>query len=162
MTPRSDWGRFLLLIGRFALAAVFFATAYAKVKPQGGMPWTVGSIKLSLAMFALGVDSFQVLPQWAVNPVAHLLPPFEFMLGLWILSGITLRYSSLLATLLLATLFFAMVRAHALYFVGPARLVRDGIQYLPLALAVTAGSFMKHRESQVIAPHNTSRPASLR
>ena len=157
MTPRSNWGRLLLLTGRLALAAVFFVTAYAKVKPQDGMPWAVGSIKVSLAMFALGVDSYQILPSWAVNPVAHLLPPFEFILGLWILSGITLRYSSLLATLLLATLFFAMVRAHALYFVGPAKLVRDGIQYLPLALAVTAASFMKHRESLVIATHNTSR-----
>jgi len=147
MIPRSDWGRLLLLIGRFALAAVFFATAYAKVKPQGGMPWTAGSIKVSLAMFALGVDSYQVLPPWAVNPVAHLLPPFELVLGLWILSGISLRYSSLLATVFLATLFFAMVRAHALNFVGPARLVRDGIQYFPLALAVTVASFMKHRES---------------
>ena len=147
MTSRSKWGRLLLLVARFALAAVFFVTAYAKVKPQGGMPWTVGSIKVSLAMFALGVDSYQILPPWAVNPVAHLLPPFEFVLGLWILSGITLRYSSLLATVLLATLFFAMVRAHALNLVGPARLVRDGIQYLPLALAVTVASFMKHRES---------------
>ena len=147
MTPRSDWRRLLLLIGRLALAAVFFVAAYAKVKPQDGMPWTVGSIKVSLAMFALGVDSYQILPPWAVNPVAHILPPLEFGLGLWILSGITLRYSSLLATLLLTTFFFAMMRAHALYFVGPARLVRDGIQYLPLALAVTVASFMKHRES---------------
>jgi len=147
MTSRSKWGRLLLLVARFALAAVFFVTAYAKVKPQGGMPWTVGSIKVSLAMFALGVDSYQILPPWAVNPVAYFLPAFEFVLGLWILSGITLRYSSLLATVLFATLFFAMVRAHALNLVGPARLVRDGIQYLPLALAVTVASFMKHRES---------------
>jgi uncharacterized membrane protein YphA (DoxX/SURF4 family) len=141
----SDWGRLLLLVGRFALAAIFFVTAYAKMKPQAGMPWTVGSIKVSFAMFALGVDSYQILPPGAVNPVAHLLPPFEFVLGLWILSGIALRYSSLLATLLLTTLFCAMVRAHALSLVGPAALVRDGIQYLPLALAVTVGSFVKHR-----------------
>ena len=70
MKPHSDWGRYILLVGRFALSAVFFVTAYAKVRPQGGMPWTVGSIKVSLAMFALGVDSYQILPPWAVNPVA--------------------------------------------------------------------------------------------
>jgi hypothetical protein len=53
---RRRWGRILLILGRLVLAAIFLFAAGAKMKPQAGMPWTAGSVKTSLSMFAMGVD----------------------------------------------------------------------------------------------------------
>jgi uncharacterized membrane protein YphA (DoxX/SURF4 family) len=157
---RTQLGRLLLLVGRFALAAIFLVAAYAKMRPPGGMPWTIRSIKVSLAMFALGVDSYQMLPPRVVTLVAHLLPPSELFLGLWLLSGIGLRFSSLVSTLTISGFIVAMWSAYERGLtiscgcfgpgeqVGPTTLVRDGLKYLPLALVVTVGAFMKHRKSQ--------------
>src|ERR1700675_4999114 len=88
---RGSFWRLLLIVGRLALGAIFVVAAYAKMRPQPGMMWSAASVKTSLAMFAMGVDSYQMLPQWAVSPVAHFVPIFELVLGLWLLSGIALR-----------------------------------------------------------------------
>jgi uncharacterized membrane protein YphA (DoxX/SURF4 family) len=150
-------GRALLLVGRFALAAVFLVASYAKLKPQGAMAWSGASVKTSLAMFAMQVDSYQLLPVNAVNFVAHTLPPFELFLGLWLLSGIALRFSSLITTLLLAGFFTVMVRTYTLGLevscgcFGPGEqlgwktLLRDG-SLLALSLAVCAGTFLMRRK----------------
>jgi putative oxidoreductase len=158
-TPRN-FRKIILFVGRVALAAVFLVAAYAKLKPQGGMAWSAGSVKTSLAMFAMQVDSYQLLPVNAVNFVAHALPPFELFLGLWLLSGITLEYSSLLTTLLLGGFFGVMVRTYALGLevscgcfgpgeqLGAKTLLRDGA-LLALSLAVCIGAFLirrRHRE----------------
>jgi uncharacterized membrane protein YphA (DoxX/SURF4 family) len=162
---RARVGRILLIVGRVVLAGIFLLAAYAKMRPQPGMPWTVGSVRISLSMFAMGVDSYEMLPPWAVSPLAHLLPPFELLLGLWILSGIALRYSALVATLLVTGFVYAMTRAYMLHLgincgcfgpgeqVGPKTLVRDGLM-IPLALAVTIGAFFVNRK-----PRNT--PAAV-
>jgi uncharacterized membrane protein YphA (DoxX/SURF4 family) len=148
--------RVLLLLARIALAVIFLAAAYAKLKPQTSEPWSVGSAKTSLSMFAMQVDSYQLLPESKVSLAAHFLPPFELFLGLWLLSGIALRYSSLLTTLLLAGFFGVMVRTFALGLeincgcfgpgerLGPKTLLRDG-SLLALSLLVTAGSFLRSR-----------------
>lgn len=153
---RGSLGRILLLVGRIALAVIFLVAAYAKLKPQGGMPWSVASVKTSLAMFAMQVDSYQMLPETAVNTVAHLLPPFELVLGLWLLSGIALPFSSLVTTLLIGGFFSVMVRTFALGLevncgcfgpgeqLGAKTLIRDG-SLLALSLAVTIGAFMLRR-----------------
>jgi uncharacterized membrane protein YphA (DoxX/SURF4 family) len=153
---RARLGRILLLVGRIALAAVFLVAAYAKLKPQGGMPWTMASVKTSLAMFALQVDSYQLLPVEAVKAVADLLPPFELTLGLWLLSGIALRLSSLVTTLLIGGFFSVLIRTYALRLevscgcfgpgerLGAKTLVRDG-SLLALSVAVTIGAFLVHR-----------------
>lgn len=158
---RAKFGRILLLVGRIALAAIFLAAAYAKLKPQGAMPWSVASVRTSLAMFAMQVDSYQLLPVSAVNFVAHALPPFEMFLGLWLLSGIALQYSSLITTLLLGGFFGVMVRTYALGLevscgcfgpgeqLGTKTLLRDGA-LLALSLAVCIGAFLirrRHREA---------------
>jgi uncharacterized membrane protein YphA (DoxX/SURF4 family) len=98
----------LLILGRLALAGIFLFAAYAKLKPQAAMPWSGASIRTSLSMFAMQVDSYQLLPPQLVSPAAHFLPMFELFLGLWLLSGVWLRYSSLVTTLLLGA-FFAMM-----------------------------------------------------
>jgi uncharacterized membrane protein YphA (DoxX/SURF4 family) len=153
---RASLGRILLLLGRIALAAIFLVAAYAKLKPQGGMPWSAASVKTSLAMFAMQVDSYQMLPETAVNTVAHLLPPFELVLGLWLLSGIALPFSSLITTLLIGGFFSVMVRTYALGLevscgcfgpgeqLGAKTLIRDG-SLLALSLVVTVGAFLMRR-----------------
>jgi len=159
-------------MGRVALAAIFLVAAYAKLKPQGGMQWSHASVKTSLAMFAMQVDSYQLLPVNAVNFVAHALPPFELFLGLWLLSGIALRLSSMVTTLLLGGFFTVMVRTFALGLevscgcfgpgetLGVRTLIRDG-SLLALSLAVTFGAFWIRR-SRREAPAEISAPTPQR
>jgi uncharacterized membrane protein YphA (DoxX/SURF4 family) len=153
---RGQLAPILLIVGRLALAAIFLFAAYAKLKPQAAMPWSGASIRTSLSMFAMQVDSYQLLPPQLVSPAAHFLPLFELFLGLWLLSGIWLRYSSLVTTLLLGAFFAMMVRTYRMGLeincgcfgpgerLGPKTLLRDG-SLLALALAVTIGAFMLHR-----------------
>jgi uncharacterized membrane protein YphA (DoxX/SURF4 family) len=153
----TSLGRMLLLVGRVALAAVFLVAAYAKLKPQGAMTWSPASVKTSLAMFAMQVDSYQMLSVNAANFVAHALPPFELFLGLWLLSGIALRFSSLISTLLLGGFFTVMVRTYALGLevscgcfgpgeqLGTKTLLRDGA-LLALSVAVCIGAFLIRRK----------------
>jgi putative oxidoreductase len=165
---RNRFGSILLLIGRLALGGIFIVAAIAKMKPQAGMPWTPGSINVSLSMFAMNVDSFQMLPSWAVTVVAHWLPPFELLLGLWLLSGFALRYASLVATILLVGFMSAITRAYMLHLgidcgcfgpgeqVGPRTLIHDGLEFLPLAFAVTIGAFLLQRKPRIAGPVSVS------
>jgi putative oxidoreductase len=156
---RNRLGRILLVIGRIVLAAIFLFAAYSKMKPQPGMLWTYGSIHTSLSMFAMGVDSYQMLPPWAVSPFAHFLPPFELLLGLWLLSGYGLRFSGLVSSALICAFIAAMVSAYRRGLtiscgcfgpgaqIGAKDLIRDGLIFLPLALAITVGAFLIRRKS---------------
>jgi len=169
---RRRLGRILLLVGRIALAVIFLAAAYAKLKPQTGMPWSVASVKTSLAMFAMQVDSYRMLSVSGVRWVSHLLPPFELFLGLWLLSGIALPFSSLVTTLLIGGFFSVMVRTYALGLevscgcfgpgeqLGAKTLIRDG-SLLALSLAVTIGAFLIQR-SRDRAEISVGAPASQR
>jgi len=155
-TSRQTTAKILLTIGRIALAAIFIVAAYAKLKPQAAVPWSMGSMRVSLSMFAMQVDSYQLLPPAIVSPAAHFLPPFELFVGLWLLSGIALRYAALVTTLLLTVFFAVMVRSYFLGLeincgcfgpgerLGPMTLLRDG-SLLALAIAVTVGAFLLHR-----------------
>lgn len=154
--PHTSLGRVLLLLGRLALAGILLFAGYAKMKPQSGMIWSPQSVNISLSMFAMQVDSYELLPQTAVNFVAHWLPPFELFLGLWLLSGVALRYSSLAATLLIAGFFLVVVRSFAAGLeincgcfgpgekLGPWTVARDG-SMLVAAIAITVGAFIAHR-----------------
>jgi len=79
--------------------------AYAKLKPQAANAVVGRFRKDFLSMFAMQVDSYQLLPPQAVSAAAHWLPFIELALGLWLLSGLWLRYSSLFTTLLLGGFF---------------------------------------------------------
>jgi putative oxidoreductase len=156
LKSQSSVGRVLLIIGRVALAVLFIYAAYAKTKPEINTGWSVGSVRVSLSMFAMEVDSFRLLPPAAVSFVANALPPFELFLGLWLLSGILLRYSSLITTLLLAAFFGVLIHAYLRgqeiscgcfgpgEHIGPQRLLIE-TGFLALALAVTIGAFLVHR-----------------
>ena len=153
---RRKWVRILVLVGRLALAAVFLIAAYSKLKPQVPVPWSLNSIETSLSMFAMQVDSYQMLPPTQVLRVAHILPLFELLLGLWLLSGIALRFSSLVTTLVMIGFFSLMVRTYALGLsincgcfgsseqLGAKTLFRDG-SLLALCLLVTIGAVWLHR-----------------
>ena len=167
----SSAGRILLLLGRIALAGIFLFAAYAKLKPQvPGMHWSEASVRTSLAMFAMNVDSFQLLAtSQQVNWVAHLLPFCELALGLWILTGILLRFSSIVATLVLGGFFALIVRTYLLGLeincgcfgpgekLGPRNLVVDG-SLLALAIAVAVGAFLLRRKSGEDAPSGAPAP----
>jgi uncharacterized membrane protein YphA (DoxX/SURF4 family) len=162
MTPndtRRNLAPTLLLLGRLALAAIFLLAAYAKLKPQAAVPWSAASVKTSLSLFAMQVDSYQLLPPQLVSPVAHLLPPFELFLGLWLLSGVFLPYSALATTLLIAAFFATQVRTYRAGLeincgcfgpgerLGPKTLLQDGA-FLALALAITIGAFLQRHKSR--------------
>ena len=159
---RKGAGAVLLVIGRVVLGAIFIFAAYAKMKPQPGMPWSLASVRTSLAMFAMGVDSYQMLPPSVVAPFAHWLPPAELVLGLWLVAGFGLRLSSILSTLAIVGFIAAMFSAYRRGLtiscgcfgpgeqIGPGTLIRDTLLFLPLCLAVTIGSFRANRTRREI------------
>jgi len=167
---RARFDRSLLLMGRIVLALIFLFAAYAKLKPQARMPWSVASVKTSLSMFAMGVDSYQLLSPRGVDFVAHWLPPFELFLGLWLLAGIALRFSSIVTTLLLAGFLAVQIRSFSLgqeiscgcfgpgERIGPWSLLRDFL-IIALAIAVGIGAFRKHRGAATAAAGNDSTAA---
>ena len=166
-SSRSQTGRVLLLIGRIGLASIFLIAAYAKLKPQAPGPWSVGSMKTSLSKFAMQVDSFQLLSSSSADLVAHTLPFFELFLGLWILSGIVLRLSSLVSTLLLGGFFATLIRTYLMGLeincgcfgpgerLGPKRLALESLMVV-LSLAVTIGAFIMARRKSAPAESATA------
>jgi uncharacterized membrane protein YphA (DoxX/SURF4 family) len=93
--------RYLRLFLRIALGAVFAYAAWLKLRE----PWQ---------LFAMAVDGYRLLPQWAVILVARTVPPVELTLGLLLIAGPLLRYSSAALSLILAGFFGLMVRSYAL------------------------------------------------
>ena len=154
---RASFQKILLLIGRLALGAMFLFAAYAKLKPQAAVPWSVGSVRTSLSMFAMQVDSYQLLPPRAVSLAAHSLPFVELAVGLWLLTGLWLRSSSSVTTSLLAAFFALMVRTYSLGLeincgcfgpgeqLGKKSLLRDG-SLLAFSLAVTICAFLTRKK----------------
>ncbi len=83
--PVSRWRRLLPLLAlRLALAGVFLFA---------------GGVKLgSPRVFADGIAAYQILPEAWVNVFALALPPFEILLGVWLLSGWRTRSAAFCAT----------------------------------------------------------------
>ncbi len=91
-TSRINWPRWFLLAARVILGAVFIYAAYTKLRD----PWM---------LFAFAVNSYHILPEWAVTLVARVLPWFELVLGLFLLSGWMLRWTASAAAALLGIFF---------------------------------------------------------
>lgn len=160
--------RAFLIPGGLIVGSIFLAAAYGKMKPLPGFPWSWPSIRTSISLFAMQVESYQVLSPGAANTVAHFLPFFELFLGLWLVSGIWLRFSSLLASLAICGFMIAITSAYLRGLkidcgcgigppveAGPAALLRDGLKFLLPALLVTIGAFWIHRK-----PRASESPAS--
>ena len=167
-SSRARAGRILLIVGRVVLGGIFILAGFVKLRPVvHGMPWSKASVNTSLAMFAMQVDSYQMLSSNSANLVAHTLPFAEIALGSWIVSGLWLVLPSLATTLMLGGFLAAMIRAYALGLeincgcfgpgekVGPLSFVRDG-SFFALSLAVTIGAFLIARKKRSPQPSTAS------
>jgi uncharacterized membrane protein YphA (DoxX/SURF4 family) len=154
--PRRITG-VLLLIGRIALGAILIYAAYAKLHFNGA--WHLRDYNF---IFAFGIDSYQMLPLWAVAFLARVLPWMELALGLLLIAGIGLRWVASITSALLVVFMIALARAAILGLaincgcfgessVDPAtELLLDSVLLL-VSLAVTAGAFLAHRARRLPA-----------
>ncbi len=129
----------LLIAGRVILGAIFVVAAYLKLRD----PWIE---------FAGELNAFELLPDWALEPIARTLPWAELALGVGLISGLLQRWFSLTASLLLTLFFSVMLRSYLAGLkidcgcfgpgdaLGPKTLVRD-FSMLVLAVVVTVASF---------------------
>ena len=128
---------------RIALGVVFVYAAYLKLKD----PWE---------LFAMAVDAYNLLPQWAVIVVARTLPWAELAIGLLLIAGRFQRLAAAAASALLAGFFTLTFRAYLLGMqiecgcFGPGdpisiqTLLRDGA-LLAVALGLAVMAFRQSR-----------------
>ena len=141
--------RRLPLILRLLLAAVFLYAAYTKLR----QPWL---------LFAMSIDAYQLLPEWAVLTLGRTIPWLELALGLLLATGISLRYAAAGASVLLAAFFGIMLQAYIKGMgidcgcfglgekISPFTLTRDG---LLLATSITLAILaFRARRSDHLAP----------
>jgi putative oxidoreductase len=128
--------RWIRLALRLLLGGVFVYAAYTKLR----QPWL---------LFALSIDSYQLLPEWAVLAIARTLPWLELGLGLLLIAGTWLRYTAIAAAAILGLFFSVMIVSYSrgggidcgCFGVGEAlsakTLARDGL-LLGAALALAS------------------------
>jgi uncharacterized membrane protein YphA (DoxX/SURF4 family) len=92
--------RTVVLLLRIALGAVFVYAAWVKLRE----PWE---------LFALAVNSYQILPLKMVEYVARTLPWFELAIGVMLIVGKGLRIAAVANSVLLLVFFALIVRAYA-------------------------------------------------
>jgi uncharacterized membrane protein YphA (DoxX/SURF4 family) len=153
----AAWPRVLLVIGRVALGAVFLIAAYTKLHFNGG--WHFGDYHF---FFAMAIDSYNMLPLWAVEIVARALPILEAVIGALLILGIGVRWVAAFTSLLLLVFIGAMTRALILHIQIKCgcfgndepltiwTLLRDST-LLVLALAVTIGAFLLEKRKDTAA-----------
>jgi uncharacterized membrane protein YphA (DoxX/SURF4 family) len=147
----AAWPRVLLAIGRIALAVVFLVAAYTKLHFNGA--WHFGDYHF---FFAMAIDSYNMLPLWAVEIMARALPILEAALGALLISRVGLRWTAAFTSALLLVFIGAMTRALILHIQIKCgcfgndepltiwTLLRDST-LLVLSLAVTIGAFVPRR-----------------
>jgi len=130
--------RRLFLILRLLLAAVFLYAAYTKLR----QPWL---------LFAMSIDAYQLLPEWAVLTLGRTIPWLELALGLLLAAGLAVRYTAAAATVLLAVFFGIMLQAYIKGMgidcgcfglgekISPLTLTRDGV-FLAMAIVLAIGN----------------------
>jgi uncharacterized membrane protein YphA (DoxX/SURF4 family) len=144
----SVWPRALLVLARLALGAVFIYAAFSKLYFNGG--WHFSDYHF---FFGMVINSYNILPLWGVEWAARILPWFELLLGILLIAGVGLRWTGMLASLLLIVFIAAMTRAYMNGLeimcgcfgnnekLGPLTLLRDSSLLIP-ALAVTISAFL--------------------
>jgi uncharacterized membrane protein YphA (DoxX/SURF4 family) len=90
----------LVRVLRILLGGVWLYAAYSKLK----QPWLI---------FAMAIDAYHLLPEWAVLAVARTLPWIELAIGILLIGGVVLRYTSMASAAILAVFFAAMISAQA-------------------------------------------------
>jgi uncharacterized membrane protein YphA (DoxX/SURF4 family) len=138
--------RWLLIAGRLIIAVIFLYAGYEKVRE----PWL---------QFAVSIETFKVVPETWLEPIARILPWCEIALAIALITGIFSRWFSLIATLLLTFFLGIGIRAYAkgltvdcgCFGAGgggiDARWFAEHVAMLALGLAVTAGEFLRSRSS---------------
>ncbi len=96
MTPR----RSVALALRILLGCVWLYAAYAKFRES----WLV---------FAMSIDAYRMLPQWAVLAVARSLPWIELAIGIMLITGLAMRYVSIAGAAILSVFFCVMAVARS-------------------------------------------------
>jgi uncharacterized membrane protein YphA (DoxX/SURF4 family) len=141
---RNRVSRFLLPALRIALGGVFVYAAWSKLRH-------------SWLLFAMAVDAYGILPQWAVIVVARVLPWAELLLGLLLISGKWLKLSATTASAILLFFFAILLRSYLSGMqidcgcfgfgdvISPRTLTRDGI-LLAASLGLTAMAFRQARQ----------------
>ena len=131
---------------RFILGAVFLYAAYTKLSQP-------------LSLFALSIDSYQLLPDYAVFAVAYTLPFVELGLGLLLLIGWGLHWVATGTALILGTFFVLMLRSYGkgmgidcgCFGVGESlsikTLIRDGV-LLASAILLAVLAFRRNLRNQ--------------
>jgi uncharacterized membrane protein YphA (DoxX/SURF4 family) len=134
-----------MLVARMVLGAVFVYAAYVKLRD----PWQ---------LFAMSINSYEVLPLAMAETAAHVIPWVELALGVMVISGIWLRITGTILSLVLLTFFTLMVRAYAKGMqincgcFGPGEaiswktLLRDG-SMAAAAIAMTCLAFLQRRKT---------------
>lgn len=156
--------RWFLVSGRLALGAIFLYAVFAKINypPGNFLTFDLGNWKLALDIFAIAVNGYGVLPDWAVTPVAYTVPILETVLALLLISGVGLRWAATASSALLLFFFALMARAYLLGMsidcgcFGPGdtlsmkTLARDGLLWL-LSFSLACAAFRHHRLSSLRA-----------
>ena len=154
---RAAWPRTLLVLGRIALGLVFLVAAYTKLHFNGS--WHFGDYHF---FFAMAIDSYNMLPLWAVELMARFLPILEAVLGALLISGLALRWVGLITSALLLVFIGAMTRALILHIqikcgcfgndepLTIFTLLRDST-LLVLGLAVTIGAFLLKKRRDTVS-----------
>ncbi len=129
--------RVLSWLFRFALAGIFIYAGAVKMYPA-----------IQRDFFMMDLSTYQLLPEWAIVFIAYALPPFEVLLGLLLLSGWKLRYTSAASALLLlgfmGVMLFTYLRgvsANCGCFgdgepISPWTLTRDSLILLPAVFLI--------------------------
>lgn len=91
--------RLLRLASRVTLGGILLWAGLVKVWDQQGM--------------ALAVDSYQLLPEWTVRPLAAALPWIEIALGTFLVLGLFVRFSAVATGALLLAFLVGMGQAKA-------------------------------------------------
>jgi uncharacterized membrane protein YphA (DoxX/SURF4 family) len=157
-SPRTAaWPRMLLVLGRVALGLVFLVAAYTKLHFNGG--WHFGDYHF---FFAMAIDSYNMLPLWAVEFMARVLPILEAVIGALLVLGLGLRWVAAFTSALLLAFIGAMTRALILHIqikcgcfgndepLTIFTLLRDS-SLLVLALAVTIGAFLLKKRQDTVS-----------
>jgi len=150
--PRTQSkARGLLIAARIILGVIFVYAAYTKLHFNGA--WHLRDYYF---LFAMGIDSYRMLPLSVVNWMAWILPWLELGLGTLLIIGAGVRWAGLMITGLLVMFMIALTHAalggleincgcFGSNSVKPSHeLILDGL-LITLAVAVTVGGFLSHR-----------------
>jgi uncharacterized membrane protein YphA (DoxX/SURF4 family) len=147
------FARGCLLLGRLALGIIFIVAAYTKLHFDGA--WHLRDYHF---FFSMAIDSYELLPLWAVVLAGRILPWIELVLGVMLILGLWTRWAAAATSALIAVFLAAIIRA---YFLGLAiscgcfgnserltgwTIVRDS-GFLALSLIVTSLDFLARRRA---------------